>query len=347
MTVAAGSTDAMATQPEDAAALPPEKSAARPGNVDVVVPSPSLSVVAAGDTRPTVVASASLPAVELPVDRQFFGVYGAPIRTSEERPLAVDHSFISWDKPEEMTQFIASARLRQRTPLITIEPWTTASQESRNVLLDTARGSNDAVIQADALAIKAQAPQVVMVRFAHEMELTGNYPWAIANPGLYVEAYRHYVDLFRDEGVTNVRWVWSPAGNGDAPEFYPGDAYADFVGLTILSNKAWDVAVGATDALSFEELFDVKYATLSRFGKPMVIAEFGSANDGEGRQAAWLRDAYAAFARYPLLRGVVYFNAMNAPNSWTGVTPDFRIPGTLLWPEGIALPPEPPRGRPR
>src|SRR6185312_11200836 len=135
-------------------------------------------------------------------------------------------------------------------------------------------------------------------------------------------------------------WVWSPAGNGDAPQFYPGDSYVDFVGLTVLSNKAWDLSVGATDALSFDELFGPKYATVAPFGKPIVIAEFGAASDSAGRQAAWLQDAYASFARYPLLRGVVYFNAMNAPNTWTGTTPDFRIPPSLRWPEGTTTPEE-------
>jgi beta-mannanase len=185
---------------------------------------------------------------------------------------------------------------------------------------------------------------VVLVRFAHEMELTGNYPWAIANPELYVKAYRHYVDLIRSEGATNVRWVWSPAGNGDAPRYYPGDDDVDFVGVTILSNKAWDLAVGATDAVPFTELFGAKYATVSQWGKPIIIAEFGAANDDSGHQAAWLHDAYEAFGQYPLLRGVVYFNSMNAPNNWTGSTPDFRIPATVQWPEAIPAPPEQARG---
>ncbi len=308
-----------------------DATAAHQGNAPAAVASASPQVRTADD-RPAIGTTASLPVVPLPTDRRFFGAYDVQDHAFEQRPLDVDHDFIPWDKPGDITRFIASARLKQRAPLVTIEPWTTASQDSRNVLLDTVRGSNDATIRADARAIKAQDPQVVTVRFAHEMELTGNYPWAIANPGLYVQAYRHYVDVFRSEGATNVRWMWSPAGNGDSPRFYPGDDYVDFVGLTALSNKAWDLAVGATDAVPFAELFEVKYRTVARFGKPIVIAEFGAANDSEGHQAAWLRDAGTAFARYPLLRGVVYFNAMNAPNSWTGSTPDFRVSPTLSWP---------------
>ncbi len=302
------------------------------GQSETTAASPSDVTEATGRTIP----DASLPVVELPTDRRVFGVYDFQTHALDGRPLDIDHDFISWDKPGEISRFIASSRTKQRVPLVTIEPWTTASNDGHNILADTAYGANDAVIRADAQAIKAQAPQVILVRFAHEMELTENYPWAIANPGLYIEAYRHYVDLFRAEGATNVLWMWSPAGNGDAPRFYPGDNYADLVGLTILSNKEWDLSVGATEALSFDELFGVKYRTVAPFGKPIVIAEFGVANDSDGRQAAWLQDAYASFDQYPLLRGLVYFNSMNAPNSWTGTVPDFRLPQTIPWPENAA-----------
>ena len=148
-------------------------------------------------------------------------MYDANSGASAMRSLDVDHDFISWDKPEMIRLFITATRTQQHVPLVTIEPWTTASADIQNVLLDTVQGANDSVIRADAQAIKTQDPQVVMLRFAHEMELTGNYPWAAANPNLYIAAYRHYVDIFRYEGVMNVRWVWSPAGNGDAPQL-PG-----------------------------------------------------------------------------------------------------------------------------
>lgn len=333
--------------------LAPEAPAVAVAEVPVIASGNAPTTAPAASSAPTMrdhpaaAVSAPLPDAALPTDRRFFGVYGAETGAADNQPLDVEHNFISWEKADDMARFIASARQRQRVPLVTVEPWTTASRESGNVLLDTVRGANDAVIRADARAIKSQAPQVVLVRFAHEMELTGNYPWAAADPERYIDAYRHYVDIFRSEGVTNVRWMWSPAGNADAPRFYPGDGYVDFVGLTILSNKAWDLSVGATDALSFEDLFGAKYATVSPFGKPIVIAEFGAANDSEGRQAAWLRDAFTAFPRYPLLRGVVYFNSINAPNTWTGATPDFRLPATVSWPEGDALRSDPALGRPR
>ena len=296
---------------------------------------------------PMAVSLPPLPVVGLPTDHLLFGAYDPQTRQFSTRPMDIDHGFLSWEKPDEIAAFIATARAEQRVPLVTIEPWTTASNIEHNILADTALGTNDALIRADARAIKSHAPQVVIVRFAHEMELTDNYPWAIANPDLFIQAYRHYVDVFRDEGVTNILWMWSPAGNGDAPRFYPGDSYVDLVGLTILSNREWDLSVGATDALSFDELFDVKYRTVARFEKPIIIAEFGVANDTDARQAAWLRDADASFSAYPLLKGVVYFNAKNAPNTWTGTVPDFRLPATLIWPASSILPAEPRRGTPQ
>jgi cellulose synthase (UDP-forming) len=310
-------------------------------------PDPQTSRSTAPVDIPAITNASPPPTVALPSDRRFFGIYDAGSGASVAGSFDVDHDFISWDKPDRIGQFVVAAQTRQRIPLITIDPWTTASADSANVLTDTARGANDAVIRADAQAIRAQAPQVVLLRFAHEMELTGNYPWAIADADLYIRAYRHYVDIFRSEGVTNVRWIWSPAGNADAPRFYPGNDYVDFVGLTVLSNEAWDLSAGAANALSFDALLGPKYATVSPFGKPIIIAEFGAADDTPRLQAAWLRDAYASFGNYPLLRGVIYFDSMNAPNTWTGTTPDFRIPPSLLWPESVSLPDDPVPGMPR
>ncbi len=290
----------------------------------IVVPT---TTVRPGGATPT---PRALPVVALPANRAFLGIYddiGAPFG---QVTLDVGHTFVDWEDSAAITRGVAEARQRQRVPLLTIEPWH-SDGGGRSVVTDTARGTNDAIIRANARVIRAQAPQLVLVRFAHEMELVGNYPWSVANATEYIQAYRHYVDLFQAEGVTNVRWVWSPAGNADAPRYYPGDAYVDYVGTSILGYKAWDVRFGADDAVPFHELFGGKYSTLARFGKPIIIAELGVASDTKAEQAQWLRDALADLPKYPLLAGVVYFNAVNAANQWAGDTPDWRVTPDILW----------------
>jgi cellulose synthase (UDP-forming) len=53
---------------------------------------------------------------------------------------------------------------------------------------------------------------------------------------LYQQAFRHVVSLFRDEGADNVRFVWSPAGETNALDYYPGGDVVDYVGLTVLED---------------------------------------------------------------------------------------------------------------
>lgn len=302
------------------------------------VASPAATSSPVATPAPSPLPTPALPVVSLASDHLLLGVYD-PAGAFNDVPLDIEHAYISWERADLIGPTVGAIRQRSRVPLLTIEPWTTASGDPANVLADTAAGKNDDVIRQDAAAIRAQAPQQVIVRFAHEMDLIGNYPWSIADSDLYIRAYRHYVDLFRSVGVQNVLWVWSPAGNTNAPAYYPGDAYTDWVGVTVLEYKEWDIRAGATDGLSFDALFGPKYDVVSPFGKPVLIAELGVSGDA-AYQTSWLQGAFQSASGYALLHGMVYFNAVNAPNNVTGDQPDFRIAHPL--PPPTSSPPAPP-----
>lgn len=265
------------------------------------------------------------PVVSLPADRPFLGVYDSETRAFDDANMDVEQAFISWEETDDLAAFLAACRERRRVPLVTIEPWTTASNVTANVLIETITGRNDALIRANARAIRRVAPQQVLVRFAHEMDLVGKYPWAVAEPRRSIAAYRHYFQIFRAEGVDNVAWLWSPAGDVDATAYYPGDDCVDFVGVTILEYRARNVRTGSAWAPSFDACFAPMYERMMRFGKPIVVAELGVAVGAPGHQPAWLIDALQCFDAYPLLRGVVYFHSDNAPNAQTADRPDFRL----------------------
>jgi beta-mannanase len=276
------------------------------------------------------------------------GIY-ADGRATDRHGYDVEHIFVRWEDADTIDRAIAGARRQGRVPLLTIEPWTTASGDQTAVLTDTTamlggEGANDAIIRANARAIQRHDPQLVLVRFAHEMELVGAYPWSRSDRAAYIAAYQRYHDIFVAEGVTNVRWIWSPAGNPEAAGYYPGDAYVDYVGLTVLGNETWDVRWGASHGRSFGDLFAEKEQRVAGFGKPVIIAELGvtardtaSADERHAYQAAWLSEAAAIFARYPNLAGVAYFNALNPPNMWTGDRPDWRLDdATILEAIGVS-----------
>ena len=134
---------------------------------------------------------------------------------------------------------------------------------------------NDEIIRNVAKTIKASTRQQVLVRWAQEPELTGLYPWSLQDPAPYIDSFQRLHRIFQEEGVTNAIWVWSPAGNANVLDYYPGEQYVDMVGITVLENRDWNIKNGQQAESSFDELFGEKYRTVAAAGKPVIIAEFG------------------------------------------------------------------------
>jgi len=280
----------------------------------------------------------SLPVNKLPEDRMFLGVYDRWEGTFDQIDVDVEGDYVSWEHSQELNSVINRIRADKRVPLVTIEPFTTTSGIPEQVLQDIVSGVNDAFIAENASIIKGHAPQLVLVRFAHEMELIGNYPWSQEDPGLFIDAYRHYIDFFRKEEVDNVQWVWSPAGNENARPYYPGDGYVDYIGISILGFEDWDRKFGHEQGRSFQSILGDRL-WLEEFKKPIVITELGvtpsKMRDESSKlkyQYEWLWLAWESWYYYPSLRGVVYFNAVNADNAWQGERPDWRIQASALPP---------------
>jgi len=72
----------------------------------------------------------------------------------------------------------------------------------------------------------------ILINWGHEMNIP-EYPWSTNDTALYRSAYRRIVNIFREEGADNVEFVWSPNymshQRPDYNEYYPGDAYVDWV----------------------------------------------------------------------------------------------------------------------
>jgi cellulose synthase (UDP-forming) len=102
----------------------------------------------------------------------------------------------------------------------------------------------------------------------------------------------------------------------------------DYVGLSILGDAVWD-SLSALPPQSFDQLMADRYQRVKPLNKPIIIAELGVSGT-PARQAAWLSDAVRNLAAYPLVRAVVYFDAVNASNNRQAVQPDWRLDPTLL-----------------
>ena len=154
------------------------------------------------------------------------------------------------------------------------------------------------------------------LRFAQEMNGRW-YPWSeVANgnhPGQYVRAWRHVHDIFTAAGAHNVQWVWSPVAITVHAEQYPGSAYVDWIGLSGF-NGGSQLHYGPWR--SFEQLFGPSLKVLAAIApdKPIEISEVGTA-EGGGDKATWITQMFAALARDPQIRSLVWYN-LNKLSDW-------------------------------
>ena len=212
--------------------------------------------------------------------------------------------------------------------MVTWEPWSGDVADGNWSCRRVAQGAYDAYIRGYARAVrKSGAP--VLIRLAHEMN--GDwYPWSTAyidsdarhndnSPADYVKMWQRVVRIFRVEGARNASWVWAPnliyqtpfnsyeRQCADLEELYPGDAWVDWIGLSIYNDGArrpWR---------SFGQLFDGSYRIVTSLAdKPMMIAELGVTEQGAPRgqsKAQWISNTFLQEIprRYPRVKLVNYF----------------------------------------
>jgi beta-mannanase len=237
------------------------------------------------------------------------GIYD-PTKMFNHPSVAIEHHFVPWrlNDTEELKKALAQAQAHGRTALITLEPWPWNWQgmDRETLLQDVVAGRYDQTIDRSLQTIQAQSPRKVMLRWGHEMEIVGQYPWSVADSGRYIEAYRHVVGRSRQLGITNILWVWSPAGNRNAASYWPGEDVVDLVGLSIYATPEWHPQK-SNQLPSFKLLLQEKYWLVKKWHKPAILAEVG-VNASPEQQERWLRDAMNQLGGFPGIVGWVYFN---------------------------------------
>jgi hypothetical protein len=204
-------------------------------------------------------------------------------------------------------------------PVITWEPWLTAFDEEnypnlpsmdkrdKHGMADVAQGKYDFYLKkwADD-AKKIEKP--IFLRMGHEMNDPYRYPWGPQNNSAaeFVAGWKHVHDIFKQEGTNNIVWVWSPhPAYGFFKEFYPGDAYVDYVGAGVLN---YGTVASWSKWWSFDEIFGKYYPQLSAFNKPIMISEFGSLAVG-GKRGEWFANAMDSLPqKYPAIKSILFFH---------------------------------------
>lgn len=145
-------------------------------------------------------------------------------------------------------------------------------------------------------------------------------------PERFRDAYRHIIDIFRNEGADNVTWFMhynglsAPTDRWNAhAAYYPGDDYIDWLGLSAYAAQSpselrrWNP--------SFRSVMDQGYGSVAKVSsrKPIALLEFGVV-DHRGK-SAWVRSALADVrsGRYPRLKAISWWhsNWRNRDGSWS------------------------------
>lgn len=170
-------------------------------------------------------------------------------------------------------------------------------------------------------------------------------PQLADGPERFQDAYRHLIDIFREEGVNNVTWVFHVNAGGASDQawnrpaaYYPGDDYIDWLGLsaygaqTPATMRRWNP--------QFREVMDGAYrnvAAVSR-AKPIALLEFGVI-ESEGKPA-WIRNALRDLAsgRYPRVKAIAWWHSdwRNDDGSWSRMKIDSSQAAMAAYREGVA-----------
>lgn len=122
----------------------------------------------------------------------------------------------------------------------------------------------------------------VYLRIGYEFDgAWNNGYWDTEN---YIAAFRRVTDVLRDEGVTNFKTVWQAStsttddvidgGHEDIRQWYPGDDYVDWMGVSWFMNPHATTSVASSfKPLTPLELTNELLEFARERGKPVMIAE--------------------------------------------------------------------------
>ncbi|MEN9569874.1 MAG: hypothetical protein RL172_1105 [Bacteroidota bacterium] len=104
------------------------------------------------------------------------------------------------------------------------------------------------------------------------------YLYSNTNPLQYIAAWKHLHQLFEDAGAHKVIWIWNPVNPAMVEDFFPGSAYADWLGVSIVDNTNNSSYRGETEATgSFYMRYNPYHQTkIFQAGLPVMITEAGS-----------------------------------------------------------------------
>jgi endoglucanase len=275
------------------------------------------------------IAAAALAAggaLAAPPGQMPFGVYDPEGSFAADTGVSIEHVFLPWEGVDLQTLVSADsyARQRNRSLLVTVEPWIWGAPHAPEVLRrDILAGRHDVTMRR-VCDVLGNLDSPVTVRWAQEMDNpNGHFPWAMWQPADHIAAYRRMVGVCRS-AAPGLQYMWSPAGEDGMQAYYPGDDVVDVIGLSVFGAQDFQRAQTGSEQ-GFAEVLGPRYDRASRFGKPIIVAELGFVGD-QAFLDDWYNSIRRADDRFSNLRAVVYFNRQEVwpwPDDFG--LPDWRI----------------------
>ncbi|MDQ3239554.1 MAG: hypothetical protein M3P33_03450 [bacterium] len=250
------------------------------------------------------------------------GMYDPHGVFNDSSQIGVDHYFIDWND-SDLTSLkfdLDISTTRNRWAMVSVEPWSNKELDKETLLSDVNKGLYNSQINNVCNILKLH-DKPAFVRWGHEMEnVTGRYPWAIEDSAQYISAYQHFVD--RCKAIySKGYYVWSPAGNKNLTNYWPGGKYIDYVGLSVYAFDQYDLK-NYSHKRSFQEIVSEKYDYVDKFEKPIMIAELGVNGDSE-YQKKWIGEGLTTVGQFPKIKNIIYFNSKDNALAWSK---DYAIP---------------------
>jgi hypothetical protein len=171
-----------------------------------------------------------------------------------------------------------------------------------------ANGQWDSYIAMIANQAKAFA-HPLFFRIGSEMNIaqgSSSYPGAYSfgiNATAFVLAYQRIVDIFRNQGASNVVFVWNPNWNSLGPNsvsaYYPGDNYVDWIGIDMYEYNPND-----DPAYQMSEVYNLYSGQ-----KPIIILEWGINQNGncvDSDSATYVTKFFNAVEMTTAIKMIIY-----------------------------------------
>ncbi len=236
---------------------------------------------------------------------------------SFQSQLGINFTSVSWYQNWEESFNPTVARNYHNNGYIPVLTWEPQLNNGTGIsFTDVTNGVYDSYLTNYAKSV-ASLGSNLRISLAPEMN-TDWTPWGMGSQGNNASNFKtfwqHTVNIFKNNGATNVTWIWSPnvrpnnaaALYGSYGNIYPGDSYVDYMGL---DGYNWGTTQSWSIWQSFSDIYKSSYDELvSVSGKGIMIMEIASTEAG-GDKAAWITDMFKQLeSNFSHIKGFTWFN---------------------------------------